>query len=88
VHDNASQKTSGLDKPTVISLDTFEDFTYTVTSATKTNDIWRNTVLVSAKNSRRRPRGQGRKADDKTRLDKEFKGKQKKLEEKLARKRV
>jgi hypothetical protein len=84
VHDNTKPEQFGLDKPTVVTLDTFEDFAYTVNVGAKTNDNYALTLLVSAKIPTERTAGKDEKPDDKTRLDKEFKDKQKKLEEKLA----
>lgn len=74
----------GLDKPTVVNLETFDDFSYTVNVGTKTNDAYAITLMVAAKIPSERTAGKDEKPDDKTRLDKEFKEKAKKLEEKLA----
>jgi hypothetical protein len=74
----------GLDKPTVITLDTFDDFTFTIKVGQKTNDILPLVVAVTAQIPKERTPGKDEKAEDKARLDKEFKEKQKKLEEKLS----
>jgi hypothetical protein len=74
----------GLNKPTVVALDTFDDFTYTIKVGQKTNDIIPMTLTVAAQLPKERVAGKDEKPEDKTRLDKEFKDKQKKLEEKLA----
>ncbi len=74
---------AGLDKPTVVTLNTFEDFTYTIKLGQKTNDNIPMLVTVTAQIPKERTPGKDEKPDDKTRLDKEFKEKQKKLEEKL-----
>ena len=75
---------AGLDKPTVITLDTFDNFTYTLKVGQKTNDNLPMLVTVTAQIPKERTPGKDEKAEDKARLDKEFKEKQKKLEEKLA----
>jgi len=74
----------GLDKPTTISLETFDDFTYTVKVGSKTNDNYAMTVAVAATLPKERTAAKDEKPEDKARLDKEFKDTQKKFEEKLA----
>ena len=74
----------GFDKPTVVTLDTFDNFTYTLKVGTKTNDNFPIALNVSAQLAKERTPGKDEKAEDKDKLDKEFKEKQKKLEEKLA----
>ena len=74
---------TGLDKPTVITLDTFDNFTYTLKLGQKTNDNLPMVVAVTAQIPKERTPGKDEKPEDKTRLDKEFKDKQKKLEDKL-----
>ncbi len=75
---------TGLDKPTVITLDTFDNFTYTIKVGQKTNDNLPMIVAVTAQFPKERTPGKDEKAEDKARLDKEFKDKQKKLEDKLS----
>jgi len=74
----------GLDKPTVVTLDTFDNFTYTLKVGQKTNDNYPLLVAVAAQVSKERPPGKDEKPEDKDKLDKSFKEQQKKLEEKLA----
>ncbi len=81
---DASPEQTGLDKPTVINLETFEDFNYTVKVGAKTNDNYVLTVTTSATLRKERTPGADEKPEDKERLDKEFKDRQQKLEEKLA----
>jgi hypothetical protein len=88
VKTDAKPDQNGLDKPTVVTLDTFDDFAYTVNVGTKTNDAYPLTVAISAKIATERTPGKDEKPDDKTRLDKEFKEKQKKLEDKLAQEKA
>jgi hypothetical protein len=75
---------TGLDKPTVVTLDTFDNFTYTIKVGQKTNDSVPMVLAVTAQISKERTAGKDEKPEDKTRLDKEFKDKQKKNEDKLA----
>jgi Domain of unknown function (DUF4340) len=74
---------AGLDKPTVLTLDTFDNFTYTIKVGQKTNDTIPMLVAVTAQIPTERTPGKDEKPEDKARLDKEFKEKQKKLEDKL-----
>jgi hypothetical protein len=73
----------GLDKPTMVTLDTFDNITYTLKVGQKTNDTLPLTVSVAAELPKERTPGKDEKPEDKDKLDKEFKEKQKKLEEKL-----
>ena len=74
----------GLDKPTVVTLDTFDNFTYTLKVGQKTNDNYPLLVAVGAQLPKERTAGKDEKPEDKDKLDKQFKEQQKKLEEKLA----
>ncbi len=74
---------AGLDKPTLVTLDTFDHFTYTLKLGQKTNDNIPMVVAVMAQIPKERTPGKDEKPEDKTRLDKEFKDNQKKLEDKL-----
>jgi len=80
---DAKPQPAGLDKPTVLTLDTFDNFTYTLKVGQKTNDNIPMMVAVTAQIVKERTPGKDEKPADKTRLDKEFKDKQKKLEDKL-----
>jgi hypothetical protein len=75
---------TGLDKPTVITLATFDNFTYQIKVGQKTNDNLPILVAVSAVIPKERTPGKDEKPEDKTRLDKEFKEQQKKTEDKLS----
>jgi len=79
---------TGLDKATVIGLETFEGFHYTVKVGQKTNDNHYLTVAVTGDFPKERTSGKDEKPEDKEKLDKEFKDKQKKLEEKLAQEKA
>jgi hypothetical protein len=81
---DAKPEQDGLDKPTVVTLDTFDNFSYTLKVGQKTNDAFPLTLTVAAQIPKERAAAKDEKPEDKTRLDKEFKDKQQKLEEKLA----
>jgi hypothetical protein len=78
----------GLDKPTTVTLDTFDNFTYTLKVGQKTNDNLPLVVAVAADLPKERTPGKDEKPEDKDKLDKEFKEKQKKLEEKLTQEKA
>jgi hypothetical protein len=80
----AAPEQVGLDKPTTIVLETFDNFTYAVKVGSKTNDNYALTVAVAASLPKERTPAKDEKPEDKEKLDREFKDKQKKLEEKLA----
>jgi hypothetical protein len=79
---------TGLDKPTVLALDTFDNFTYTLQVGAKTNDNYYLALTVAATLPKERAPGKDEKPEDKDKLDKEFKEKQKKFEEKLAQEKT
>jgi uncharacterized protein DUF4340 len=81
---SAKPEDLGLDKPTVLTVDTFDGFDYVVKVGRKTNETVALTLNVSAQIPKEREAGKDEKPEDKTRLDKEFKEKQKKLEDKLS----
>ena len=78
----------GLDKPTVITVETFDDFTYTVKVGNRVNDTATLTMAVAAQLPKERTPAKDEKPEDKDKLDKEFKEKVKKLEEKLAQEKA
>jgi hypothetical protein len=80
----AKSESLGLDKATLVNLDTFDHFAYALKVGQKTNDNFPLTMTVSADLPKERTLGKDEKPEDKTKLDKEFKDNQKKLEEKLA----
>jgi hypothetical protein len=74
----------GMDHPIVASLETFDGFSYTVKIGTKTNeDNYYVNTSVSADLPKERTPGKDEKPEDKEKLDKEFKEKISKLDEKL-----
>jgi hypothetical protein len=84
----AKAENLGLDKPTTVTLDTFDNFTYILKVGQKTNDTYSLTLTVAAQLPKERTPGKDEKAEDKTKLDKEFKDSQKKLEDKLAQEKT
>ncbi|MEI7729000.1 MAG: DUF4340 domain-containing protein [Verrucomicrobiota bacterium] len=78
-------ETTGLDKPTVITLETFDGFTYVLKFGNKTSDDngYYTSFTVAANLPKERTPGKDEKKEDKDRLDKEFKDNLKKSEEKL-----
>lgn len=73
----------GLDKPTVVTLSTFDGFNYTLKVGQKTNDNYSLSLTVAADFPKERTVPKDEKPDEKDKLDKQFKEQQKKLEEKL-----
>ena len=80
---DAKPEQTGLDKPTVLTLDTFENFSYTLKVGVKTNDTCRLAVGVAAVLPKERTPGADEKPEDKAKLDKEFQDSQTKLADKL-----
>ncbi|HEV2391845.1 MAG TPA: DUF4340 domain-containing protein [Verrucomicrobiae bacterium] len=85
---DSALKPNQLDKPTVITLNTFDNFTYTLDVGQKTNDNYPLAVSVAADLPKERTPGKDEKPADKARLDKEFKDNQTKLEDKLAQEKA
>jgi hypothetical protein len=81
---NPSLSGIGLENPTLVTVETFDNFTYTVKVGAKTNEAYALSLSVAANLAKERTPGKDEKPEDKDKLDKEFKEKQKKLEEKLA----
>ena len=77
-----------MDKPIVAIVDTFDNFSYTLKVGQKTNDNYPLAMSVIAQLPKERTPGKDEKPEDKTKLDKDFKEKQKKLEEKLAQEKT
>lgn len=74
---------TGLAQPTTLTIETFDGFSYTLHTGRQTNsDVFIN-VTVSANLPKERAAGKDEKAEDKTKLDKEFADNLKKLETKL-----
>lgn len=77
-------KLEGSNQPTTTAtLETFENFTYGVKLAPKGSDDYYLQMSVSADIPKERTPGQDEKPEDKEKLDREFKEKNQKLEDKL-----
>lgn len=82
-------KEIGLDKPRVVTVETFDDFKYQLKIGGNTNDENLSLQLVvSANLPKERIAGKDEKPEDKEKLDKAFKDRQSKLSEKLANEKV
>jgi hypothetical protein len=84
----AAEKPADLDastnKPTVVAIETFDDFNYTLKVGQKNNENYPLAMTVAAQIPKERTSVKDEKPEDKDKLDKEFKEKQKKLQDKLA----
>ena len=76
---------AGANPPAVVKIETFDHFDYTVRVGGKTNEDYPVTVAVTAEIPKERAPGKDEKPEDKARLDKEFKDRREKLEDKLKR---
>ena len=74
---------TGLDKPTVVTVETFEDFTYVVKIGKKIGENYPLTVGVSAAFPKERTSEPGEKPEDKDKADKAWQEQQNALKEKL-----
>jgi hypothetical protein len=71
------------DKPIVVTVDTFDDFTYTVAVGKKTNDDYAVTVTIAANFPKERVPAKDEKPEDKAKADKAWSDRQKQLDDKL-----
>jgi hypothetical protein len=74
---------SGTNKPTVVKIETFDDFDYTINIGAKTNDDYFVTLSVTAKPPVEPVMGKDEKPEDKAIIDKRFKDVQQKFADKL-----
>jgi hypothetical protein len=81
---DAKPEETGLDKPSTVTINTFDEFSYVLKIGKLTNEAYPVQFTVSANLAKERTPAKDEKAEDKTRLDEEFKAKNKRLEEKLA----
>ena len=79
----AKPEDTGLDKPTVITVDTFDDFSYTVKIGRKTNDDYNLNMAVVANFPKERVPLKDEKPEDKAKADKAYQDRQKQIEDKL-----
>jgi hypothetical protein len=78
----------GLDQPFTATIETFDQFTYTVKVGQKTDDNLPLQVAVSASLAKERTPGENESEEDKARLDQEFADKAKTLQEKLEKEKA
>jgi hypothetical protein len=83
VSTNTAPDKTGLDKPLLAKLSTFDGFNYDVKVGNKTGEDYYLQVAVNASLPKERTAGKDEKPEEKTKLDKEFKEKNDKLQEKL-----
>jgi len=81
---DAKPEETGLDKPLVATIETFDGFRYTLNIGKTQNESLPLRLEVSATLPAERTAAPDEKPEDKTRLDEEFKNRQEKLKEKLA----
>jgi len=84
-NDVASPNISSADSKTVLTVETFDGFTYISKIGPKQNDAYPVSFSINAKLAADRPAAKDEKPADKTKLDREFKDQQSKLAEKLAK---
>ena len=84
-NDIAPLKSAGATTNTVLTVQTFDGFTYTARIAPKRDADYPVSFTIAANIAAERAASKDEKPEDKTRLDKEFKDSQDKLREKLAR---
>lgn len=82
---NTQPEISGLTNVTTMTVETFDGFAYTFKIGQKQSESYPVTLSVAAVLPTERTAGEDAKPDDKTKLDKEFKDRQKNLTDKLAR---
>ena len=78
---------TGMDQPTLLKLETFDELSYMIKVGKKTNENYYLSMAVASLLPKERTEAKDEKPEDKDRLDNEFKEKQKKLEERLAQER-
>ncbi|HJT80987.1 MAG TPA: DUF4340 domain-containing protein [Chthoniobacterales bacterium] len=81
---DTSAAETGLDQPTTVAVETFDNFAYTIRFGKPMADKYPLTVAVTAQLPKERVPASDEKPEDKARLDQEFQAKQKQLSEKLA----
>lgn len=83
-----AQAGTGLDHPTVLTIETFDGLTYTAKVGTKTNENLPLALTLAANLPKERTPGADEKPEDKARLNKEFADQQKPVQEKLAKEQL
>lgn len=89
VASNTAPAQSGLDKPFVVQISSFDHFAYDIKIGNKTpEDNYYLTVAVTADLPTARTPGKDEKPEDKTKLDKEFETQNKTLQDKLTQEKA
>ncbi len=81
---DAKPDETGLDKPSTVTFETADKFTYAVKIGKAVGENYPVTVAISAALPKERTPGKDEKPEDKAKLDGDFAATQKRLEEKLA----
>jgi hypothetical protein len=79
----AKPEDNGLDKPTVVTVESFDDLTYTVNVGKKAGEEYPITMTVAANFPKERIPAKDEKPEDKDKADKAWKERQKQIEDKL-----
>jgi hypothetical protein len=80
---NAQPAETGLDHPSTLTIETFDNFTYVLRVGKMMGENYPMQVSVSAQLPKERVPGKDEKPEEKTKLDQEFQAKQKQLSDKL-----
>ena len=83
VSKSAKPEDNGLDKPTVVTIETFDDFVYVIKVGKKSGENYPVTMAVTANFPKERVPAKDEKPEDKPMADKAWNERQKQLEEKL-----
>ncbi len=81
---DAGPEETGLDKPTVLTIETFDGFSYMLKIGKLSGESYPVLITLAANFPKERAPGKDEKEEDKTKLDQEFQTKLKTLEDKLA----
>jgi hypothetical protein len=81
----ATLESTGLDKPSTATIETFDGITYSLKIGKPEGDKYPLTVAITSALASQREPAPNEKAEDKKKLDDEFAAQKKKLEEKLAK---
>ena len=85
---NSKPEETGLVKPTLVKIETFDGFAYDLKIGAKTNENYHLTLAVAGGFPKERAAGTDEKPEDKARLDKEFADNLKKMGDKLAQEKA
>ena len=83
VSKNAKPEDNGLDKPTLVTVETFDDFVCTIKVGKKNGENYAVTMSVMANFPKERIPAKDEKPEDKDKADKAWKDRQKQLDDKL-----